>query len=150
MLTALATALSTDFESTQGDHPAQAQASARGVPGVPQADREVRSRGSGRAPDRGQHLHPQASPGQGLAGAAALLPCALHTHLCLLAEPGGAVVWTDHPEGDSAGELLQRLAAGFCVGKPSRRAAVGADRQDRAVRSRLRPDQGVVQLDDHS
>ena len=48
-------------------------------------------------------------------------------HLCLLAQSGGALVCTDHPEGDPpAGQLLQRQ---------------GTDRQNRAVRGRLQQDQ---------
>jgi hypothetical protein len=48
-----------------------------------------------------------------------------------------------HPACDPAGQLLQRLAEGFCE-------AVGADRQDRTVRGGLQQDQGPVQLDCHS
>ena len=46
-------------------------------------------------------------------------------HLCLLAEPGGALVRPDHSEGDPAGQLLQRQRA---------------DQEDQAVRGVLRQD----------
>ena len=85
------------------------------------------------------HKHAEVRP---LAGAAAPLPCALQDQICLLAQPGGALVWDDHPAGDPARQLLQRLAEGFCE-------AVGTDCQNRAVRGLLQQDQGAVQLDGH-
>lgn len=110
----------------------QNPAPAPGISGVSAPDREVRSRGSGRAPDRRQLLLTQARQGACLAGAATPLPRALHAHLRLLAESGGALVSSDHPACDPAGQLLQRQ---------------GADRQDCAVCGRLQQEQSPVQLD---
>jgi hypothetical protein len=100
---------------------------AAGMPGVPQADREVGSRGLGHPLDRGQLLHQQERQGPWLAGDAAVLPRARQALVCLPAQPSGALVWDHHAAGDPARQLLQRLAEGFCE-------AVGADRQNRAVR----------------
>ena len=53
-------------------------------------------------------------------------------HLCLLAEPGGALVRTDHSEGDPAGQLLQ---------------CQRTDREDQAVRRVLRQEKDPVSVD---
>jgi hypothetical protein len=70
--------------------------------------------------------------GQGLVDAASPLPRAVHAHSRLLAQSGGTLVCDHHASGDTAGQLLQRQ---------------GDDRQNRAVRGRLRQDQGAVQTD---
>ena len=71
-------------------NPVQAQAPPPGVPGLPQADREVRPRGSGRAPDRGQLLHSQARQGPCMAGPAAPLPTCITTPPA----PPGSTRWS--------------------------------------------------------
>ena len=50
--------------------------------------------------------------GQAVAGGAATLPSALHTHLRVLVEPGGAVVRVAQPAGDQAGLVPQRRGSG--------------------------------------
>jgi transposase len=65
-------------------------------------------RRSRRASDRRQLRHPQACQGGSVAGAAAPLSHPLHAYLCLLAEPGGALVWVDHATGDSPWQFPQR------------------------------------------
>ena len=112
----------------------QAPPTAPGVPGVPASDREVRARGPEHPSCGGQLLHAQARQGPGLAGPAAPLPRALHAHLRLMAQSGGALVRYHDPKGDPAGQFLQRQ---------------GADRQNRAVRGHLQQAQGAIQLERH-
>ena len=75
-----------------GADPVQASPQAPGVPRLPPPDREVRPGGSRRPPDRRQLLHPQARQSSCLAGPTAPLPRPRHTHLRLLAQPGGALL----------------------------------------------------------
>ena len=54
-------------------------------------------------PRAGQLCDAQARQGQAVAGCAAALPLALHAHLLVLVEPGGAVVRPAQPAGDRGG-----------------------------------------------
>ena len=60
----------------------------------------------------GQLRDAQARQGQAVAGGAATLPSALHTHLRVLVEPSGAVVRLAQPAGDQAGLVPQRRGSG--------------------------------------
>jgi putative transposase len=62
--------------------------------------------------DRRQLRHPQASAGQSLAGAAAALPHPLHPELRQLAQPGRALVRTDHPAVPPARFVQERARVG--------------------------------------
>ena len=61
-----------------------------------------------RLSDRRQLLHLEARQGLQLDGTTAPFPCARQLHLCLLAEPGGALVWDHQPMGHPKLQLLQR------------------------------------------
>ena len=55
--------------------------------------------------------HPQAPEGQSL-GRKTAIPHPLHTHLCLVAQPGRALVRHHHPNGHSTRLVLQRQGTG--------------------------------------
>ena len=84
----------------------------RGVPVVPAPDRPGGTGGAGHPPGPGQLRDAQARQGQAVAGGATPLPSALHAHLGVLAEPGGAVVRVAQPAGDQAGFVPQRRRSG--------------------------------------
>ena len=60
----------------------------------------------------GQLRDAQARQDQAVAGGATTLPPALHAHLGVLVEPGGAVVRVAQPAGDQAGFVPQRHRSG--------------------------------------
>ena len=65
-----------------------------------------------RSPHRRQLRHPQAPEGQSLARKATAIPHPLHTHLCLVAQPGRALVRHHHSNGHSTRLVLQRQRTG--------------------------------------
>ena len=84
----------------------------RGVPVVPAPDRPGGAGGVGHPPGTGQLRDAQARQGQAVAGGATPLPSALHAHLGVLVESGGAVVRLAQPAGDQAGFVPQRRRSG--------------------------------------
>ena len=84
----------------------------RGVPVVPAPDRPGGAGGVGHPPGTGPLRDAQARQGQAVAGGATPLPSALHAHLGVLVEPGGAVVRLAQPAGDQAGFVPQRRRSG--------------------------------------
>ena len=84
----------------------------RRVPVVPAPDRPGGAGGVGHPPGTGQLRDAQARQGQAVAGGATPLPSALHAHLGVLVEPGGAVVRVAQPAGDQAGFVPQRRGSG--------------------------------------
>jgi transposase len=79
-----------------------------------------------------QLRHPQARQGQGVAGPAPALPRPLHPDLCLVAEPGRAVVRPHHPTGHPARLVLE---------------CQGTGDQDRPLRRTLQRSQPPLRLD---
>jgi len=69
-----------------------------GVPALPQEGRH-RLPGAGTPPHLRQLRHPQASPGEGVAGEEPTGPLALHAGRLLLAQPGGVLLLRHHPAG---------------------------------------------------
>ncbi len=67
-----------------------------------------------RPPDRGQLRHPQDGADPQLAGQAAPLPYALHTHQRLLAEPGGALVRSAHRKAVAPWRASEQRRTGGC------------------------------------
>ena len=84
----------------------------RRVPVVPAAGRPGGAGGAGHPPRAGQLRDAQARQGQAVAGCAAALPPALHAHLLVLVEPGGAVVRSAQPACHQAGLVPQRPGSG--------------------------------------
>ena len=101
-----------DMRHRTGHRPVQEAPSPPGVSRLPAPHRRQRPRTLRRSPHRRQLRHPQAPEGQSLARKATAIPHPLHTHLCLVAQPGRALVRHHHSNGHSTRLVLQRQGTG--------------------------------------
>ena len=86
----------------------------RGIPQVPRCHRGRGAYRVGRAPDCGQLRHPQDGADPELVRQTAPLPYSLHAHQCLLAEPGGALVWAAHRKAVAPWSAPEQRRTGSC------------------------------------
>jgi len=114
------------------DVPASGSQPVRSVDGSVIADHPV---GHGRAPNRRQLCHPQASKSAHMVGRAVPLSDSLHAHLSVLAESGRTVVCPHHPAGDSPRLFWE---------------CQGTGREDRLLRPALQPHATTFRLDCNS
>ena len=103
----------------------------------------------GRAPDCGQLRHPQDGADPELVRQTAPLPDSLHAHQCLLAEPGGTLVWAAHRKAVAPWGAPEQRRTGSChlplLGHHQRRPQALCLDQDR----RPNPDQRGPVLPTH-